>query len=445
MIQHYSGRLGTFDYDDSMFFIGKSCEGEDQIHIKEYNLWVNNYTVNMPKGLLSCEDLFYLAESDGGWHFPKSLTVIFDKDTVLNDCTHMFKFCRFDEDLNIIDLNIGEVACTDGMFSGIDISGTVNINTTLQCYLGECMFTSCDLSKFNINIQATGVEVSVFEDAIICEDFFQKFDFSKCNFINGYELFKGSTFNHSMVKVDLYSQSINRMFYEATLPKMYASICVNALESCHPTVYSWDGMFIKAKLPKFLDLDIEIESGEIPDLDEVIGRYDLFKFAYMFSGCSPQYIHFSERMFTQRDLYYTGMFEECNLPDYITETKPIAIMRQFNEVYDKAIVSYNSDYESCKHALIELLKSGKSREYIIGYLKEQYRSIDVDSIYVEFNSKLSTECSKNVSSLLEIPVGSEYCRYTISEVRNKLREAGYPKKIVDDCILNYIGDQYISL
>ena len=120
-------------------------------------------------------------------------------------------------------------------------------------------------------------------------------------------------------------------------------------------------------------------------------------------------------------------------------------MRQFNEVYDKAIVSYNGDYENCKRALTELLKSGTSREYIIGYLKEQYKSIDVDSIYVEFNSKLSTECSKNVSSLLEIPVGSEYCRYTIAEVRKKLCEAGYPKEVVDDCILNYIGDQYISL
>ena len=214
-----------------------------------------------------------------------------------------------------------------------------------------------------------------------------------------------------------------------------------------------NGIFAEANLPEFLDLDIEIGHGRIAeaDIESAINDGYPFKFAYMFKDanmlneCKLNYVHFSERMFSQPDLYYTDMFDGVELPEYITATNPVEVMRQLNDAYDKAAGVYDVDYENCKKDLIKLLKEGKSIRDALRCLTTRYPMVNIDRISSECLSKLYIECSKNVSRLLEIPIGSEYCRYTIAEVRKKLQEAGYPKEVVDDCILNYIGDQYISL
>lgn len=436
MLQHYSGRLGTFDYDDNIFYIEMLDGRELYLRLKENTIDLD--ILYIPAGLSICTGLF------NSVNFNRSVFIVFDRNTKVEGCDDMFRCCQVNGNLNIVGLSIDENDVPCNMFAGLDVSGFVNIDTDLvfnRC-IGDYAFANINFSKFNAHVVFKNYLGDI-SGCKIPEDFFKKVSLVDVSDLS--RMFEDCTFISSSMNIHLKSDTLDKIFYCAELSKKYAHIVIDTLSDNPYTVDFNEGTFREAKLPKFLDLDIEIESGEIPNIDEIVGKGGLFKFAYMFSGCSPQYIHFSERMFAQRDLYYTGMFEECNIPDYITETEPVAIMRQFNEVYDKAIVSYNSDYENCKRAIMALLKSGKSKEYIVGYLKEQYKSIDVDGIYVELSSKLATECSKNVNSLLEIPVGSEYSRYTISEVRSKLFSAGYPKEVIDDCILNYIGDQYICL
>ena len=460
MTQHYSGELGTFDYNDTIFCICQE-KGQDCIRINKGIPEAYRETITIPKGLVDCSGLFQNEE------FPKSLTIIFDKDTVLSSCSYMFFLCIFMQDLNIVDLNIDDSTHTDSMFSQMIIHGRVNVNTKLQCRLEECMFDACNLAHFNINIKVTSADDRPFFHADLGTDFFKKFDFSECKSYRdrvfdcdrlfGGGLFWGSVFNPSEMEIKLNSVSnVGCMFRDAILPKKYAKICINWDKSRLNEVITGfigdnDGIFSEAQLPEFLDLDIETRHITKAEIEKAVNNDGLFKFHNMFknanmlNGCRLNYIHFSERMFSQPDLYYTDMFEGCELPEYITATNPIEIMRQLNDAYDKATGVYDVDYENCKKDLVKLLKEGKSVGDALRCLKTRYPMVNIDKVSSECLSKLSIECSKNVSSLLAIPVGSEYCRYTIAEVHKKLCEAGYPSDVVDRCIVEYIGDQYISL
>ena len=88
MLKHYSGKLGIFDYDEDIFCIYQE-KGKDCIHINNGIPEAYRETITIPKGLVDCSGLFYNEE------FPKSLTVIFDKDTVLSSCSSMFSYCIF--------------------------------------------------------------------------------------------------------------------------------------------------------------------------------------------------------------------------------------------------------------------------------------------------------------------------------------------------------------
>lgn len=58
--------------------------------------------------------------------------------------------------------------------------------------------------------------------------------------------------------------------------------------------------------------------------------------------------------------------------------------------------------------------------------------------------KLNSSCMETIKKLMIISKEG-YSSYTISEVKEKLLAKGYPKEIVYECILNYIGDQYLTL
>lgn len=76
-----------------------SREGQDRIRINNGIPEAYKKTITIPNGLVDCSGLFYNEE------FQKSVTVIFDKDTVLSSCSDMFSYCILEQDLNIVDLN----------------------------------------------------------------------------------------------------------------------------------------------------------------------------------------------------------------------------------------------------------------------------------------------------------------------------------------------------
>ena len=252
MIKHYEGKLGTFDYDDSVFCICQE-KGKDCIHINKGIPEAGRETITVPKGLVDCSGLFHNEE------FQKQLTVIFDKDTVLSSCSNMFGYCVFNQGLNIVDLNIDGNTNTDEMFTQVLGYARVNANTKLQCRLDTCMFDAFSLSDFNVSIKVTSADERAFFHTDLYADLFEKFDFSECKSY-GDGLFWGSWFNPSEMEIKLDSvSSVSKMFRNATLPKKYAKICINLDESSLNEVCSGsidNGIFAEAHLPEFLDLDI---------------------------------------------------------------------------------------------------------------------------------------------------------------------------------------------
>lgn len=92
-----------------------------------------------------------------------------------------------------------------------------------------------------------------------------------------------------------------------------------------------------------------------------------------------------------------------------------------------------------------MLKSGKSIEMSRLELSNNgYDAHVVDRCIAMVVGKLNSRCMETIKKLMIISKEG-YSSYTISEVKEKLLAKGYPKEIVYECILNYIGDQYLTL
>ena len=168
-----------------------------------------------------------------------------------------------------------------------------------------------------------------------------------------------------------------------------------------------------------------------------------------------KHIHFSDEFFLLQDetlleMFYfkdksiDEVFEKGNpMPPYIRNSGDIKdILRQFNKAYDE-YVSNGEAYEQCKIELAELLKERKTIKESRELLSSKYPIIDIDEVFTDCISQLSSSCSSALQGITAIPEGKEQCVYTIGEIRRKLREAGYPGDIVDKCVFEFIDDQYI--
>lgn len=110
--------------------------------------------------------------------------------------------------------------------------------------------------------------------------------------------------------------------------------------------------------------------------------------------------------------------------------------------------------KQCKKELLKLLKEGKTiseaRQSLVsskdgsGYSQHDFEEI-LDSAIIFISEALTRNCNTDISNLLSFKSNDKYSKYTIGEVRGKLLAKGYPKEIVYECILNYIGDQYLTL
>ena len=110
-IKHYSGKIGTFDYDDEMFEI---CEFSNN---KEYLCFRNDYIglIDLPKGIIDCSHMFQDACIEKGCYFRN-----FDTSDVIN-MHSMFENCLIEDGFtlgeNFNTSNVKDMSC---MFAGCD-------------------------------------------------------------------------------------------------------------------------------------------------------------------------------------------------------------------------------------------------------------------------------------------------------------------------------------
>lgn len=110
-IKHYSGKIGTFDYDDEMFEICKFSNNS------EYLCFKDNYVgpIDLPKGIIDCSYMFQDARLEEGCYLRD-----FDTSDVI-DMHSMFENCLIEDGFTLGEnFNTSNVKDMSSMFAGCD-------------------------------------------------------------------------------------------------------------------------------------------------------------------------------------------------------------------------------------------------------------------------------------------------------------------------------------
>lgn len=458
MIKHYEGKIGTFDYDDAVWeILGKALyysEKRDILHFK-----IRQYDgdmISIPSGAIDLNSTFADCKFNG------DTIIVFDNKYTLSSCEAMFCRCSAKGNLTIRGLNTDKNTTTEAMFSKFKVSGKVVVEDELYTRENYSMFEFCDLKQFDIlvHVVASDGDAWNFDGQYIYlgSESLSKIivhtgDYSgmyiKCKLYS-----ETYTFN-------LYGHSFAIMFRDAVLPSKYLGIHITpddiALKTNSMDIS--DLLLGTEKCSELIDLYLDIPKDNAELLAGINLRGAL---SYCCNGDFPlehcwKHIHFSDEFFllpeeTLVDMFYDDersldeVFKDgYPMPPYIHNSGDIKdILRQFNKAYDE-YVSNGEVYEQCKVELAKLLKERKTIKESRELLSSKYPFIDLDEVFTDCISQLSSSCSSVLQGITAIPEGKEQCVYTIGEIRRKLREAGYPGGIVDKCVFEFIDDQYISL
>lgn len=452
----FKTKYDNCEYDDQDWELVDNSWGhnEKRLHYKHKDVIG---TVYVPVGLVDPIFLFYECNIMDG------CSIVFQ--TAVDSIAYMFSKCKFGNDVRIIGLKSLHSTGVDAnaLFLGCNFSSEVYLDSMLKVSCGRtelmfacsnyevafksCIFELCD-DGYELPLNRFFVETMLDENYFRC----CKVNYIGKPYIKLYGSFADSVITGSDFSLS-WLEGLDTVLYMAF---RNAKFSVDRFTLSVETEYLDDGAlsytFENAELPMILSLDVPPQKWDVSREEwEEASKYNDFPFDghptyyYMFNHSSPKYLHFSERMFNGPEQAYLGMFGNCNLPSYITATEPQEIMRQFNEAYEWYENQPDDILEQCKRELIKLLSSGKSLTDASKELQDKYMYVNIEEISGEISAAFTEKCSKDVFKLLEIPSGSSYCRYTIGDVVEKLVKAGYPRDVVNECVIGYIRDQYIAV
>lgn len=96
----------------------------------------------------------------------------------------------------------------------------------------------------------------------------------------------------------------------------------------------------------------------------------------------------------------------------------------------------------CRKEMLKLLREGKSINEIRYILaSKEFNSSIVNAVYSQIETSLCEKCNKDLSKTFVIEGNSS--KYTVNEMRELLLDRGYPREIVNECIVNYLENQYL--
>lgn len=459
-IVHYNGSLGEFDYDDTVWEV---CVRTQHLYNPDRKPMLffkdsqyHGGVISIPSGATDLTCTFVSCKFNG------DTTIVCDNKHTISSCNSMFEGCSVKGDLTIVGLITDKKTTTESMFLGLRASGKVIVKNELYTRDICAMFTDCNLKQFDILVNVVGNDYNVWD----ADGQFFSLDSESVSKI----IVHTGDYYCMYTKCDLYSENytfnlcghnFKCMLADAVLPSKYLGIHIVpddiALET--NSIDLSDLLCGVEHCSDLIDLHLDIPKDNIRLLDGVNLERAL-------SYCCAEdvslescwkHIHFSEeffllpdetllKMFYFKDKSIDEVFEKGNpMPPYIRNSGDIKdILRQFNKAYDE-YVSNGEAYEQCKVELAKLLRERKTIKESRELLSSKYPFIDIDVVFMDCITQLSSSCSSALQGITTIPVGKEQCVYTIGEIRKKLREAGYPGDIVDKCVFEFIDDQYISI
>lgn len=106
--------------------------------------------------------------------------------------------------------------------------------------------------------------------------------------------------------------------------------------------------------------------------------------------------------------------------------------------------------ENCIRDIAVLLKSGvcSNQKIILELIDMGYGVKTVRKALNEFNDKIKTSCSDMIHrfvSIVDTANKSGYTKYSLGEIREEIVKKGYPIDLVNECLIQELSNQYISL
>lgn len=229
-------------------------------------------------------------------------------------------------------------------------------------------------------------------------------------------------------KFDTHSAiNINSMFYGCSLQEGFT--LGDKFDTSNVEDMRW--LFAYCKLPEGFSLGNKFNTSSVKYI------------AYMFQGCEfPEVFTLGDEFDVSHipdvgnewDEEIGCMFLDCNLPK--------DVLKKSRDEIIEYLRGKDKDYINCKKELLKLLKNGKSLEEAKMKLSKSNIKPDV----LELVSKnivlaLSDRCLNETNNFFIKKNGIS--NYTVGEIRKKLLGRGYPREIVNECIVNYLENKYL--
>ena len=458
-IQRHDGFLGLFEYDDRVWEIIPKGNLKVSVGSPDHPVVITNETdvlhyklskvvrgtIRVPKGLFNAAFLFAECIIDEG-------TIIsFDGVTLIENLYATFVKCKFLKNVVISDL-LGQSVYygADYMFCNCKFDAPVKmLNCDVSVYRKSSMFRMFAWSNYCKNIVDPFIvvhsnEITLSETFRDCRVVYLEDAFAPFNSYNS-SLILDKTFINSSINGKGFSDFKERRvrfintFENASFLGEFSISCFGFILDNGEDFPSTFEMFKGANLP--IAFRVDVSPGSYRMGSDVSGG-----FRRMFAETAPEYIDFGMKMSHYPDACYAGMFDDCELPDYITATDPKKIIEQFNRKYN--YMFNNEDgatrvrVDDCKKQMTSLLKECRS-------LSEAKRKLlndswSVEEVYMtasELSRVLTANCSVELKSAFQVDNGSS--RYTVGEVKRKLLDRGYPIEVIDNCIVGYLEGEYL--
>lgn len=347
MIKHYSGSLGDFDYDDTLWEIGflKEKHKNGLYNSGESIHYIgNSCSVSIPKGLITYNRLFFNCVFND--------TFILEYADLANckDTEWMFGFCNF--------------------YNGIDLKDS--FDTRLCKNFIYCrLFANSEFYKF-INLGR--------------------------NFYVGNFCFEGSTFKKgcNLLSIKTRSDRVNCCLKDCKLNDDFClpDVLFNVFESNFS-----DKVVCPLRFPSY-----------------VMSESDSFELY----GLNMKLFDFDE------DEYQQAV-------NYVSE--------QLNDAVKK-MISAGKNISNVSKEIVAMLRQRKSKDDVLSTLVSKGMSLDLAiSLYNNTVKPLKGKCKNDIAKIFVVEGKSS--KYTVGEVREYLQDRGYPEEIANNCLLEYLQNEYL--
>lgn len=106
--------------------------------------------------------------------------------------------------------------------------------------------------------------------------------------------------------------------------------------------------------------------------------------------------------------------------------------------------------ESCLKNIVVLLESGvcSTQDIVLELIDTGYGVKTVEKALNEFNGKIKPSCSDMIHrfvNIVDTTNKSGYTKYSLGEIREEIVRKGYPVDLVNECLIQELSNQYISL